>query len=470
MKFTKKVVAVAVAALTLGVSAAFAEVSFTNKVKSGIVDLTFKGEDGVDVFFSGISERIEAEYTSDKLNFGADGELTLDAQPGPMYIYSDVDEFYKFMDLKWTDLDFYFEYSPWNFLTLFLSDDIYTPGSYLPVVGFHMGSGNLGSDLGVMVKPINGLRITAGLDVISYFGGNPDKDHDVWLTDELIDAFLPKINVGVDYTYKNIWSAGLVGRDILNWAEPANASIGLFGSFTGFDGWALYSGVMFNHNYDWYWDVNNQYPNANIIGFINEYRVEGLILFDLGLSCWNDKISVDFDISTNFGMNRSLKWDARFWRFGKGKTFGGVGEGSKGILLEDPTADDYADDLKAAQYAHFYDCFDLYAGLRGRYQFTKAFSTDITLKGVGDFNPRLSRVQSDDTLDTGTKTAGTTDYNGLNGNAPNANRFDGRGVIFEVTPTVAYTFGRHTISTGVDFVFADPYVVLSFPTTWTYRF
>ncbi len=447
MKFTKKGVAIAAAALVLSASAAFAEVSFTNKVKSGIVDLTFMGREAdpaVSVDFGGISERIEAEYTSDKLNFGADGELTLDNQPGPMYVYSNASEITRFLDLKWTDLDFYLEFRPWNFLTLFLSDDIYTPGSYMPVVGFSMGSGNMGSDLGVMVTPINGLRITAGLDVISYFGGDPENDKDVW-TDEKISEGLPKVNVAADYTYKNIWSAGLVARNILNWSPYTDCSIGLFGSFTGFEGWALYSGVMFNHNYDWYWDVNDQYPNANIVGFINEYRVEGLILFDFGLSCWNDKISVDFDLSTNFGFNRDVAFDGRFARMGGKADFG-------------------SSEVKAKQYKHFYDQFDLYAGLRGRYQFTKAFSTDITLKGVGDFNPRRTRLDHQDDE--------KYDYSLDDGVNPNlkAKYLDGRGVIFEMIPTFSYHFGRHTITTGVDVVFTDPYVTISFPTTWTYRF
>ena len=470
MIFTKKRIAVAVAALALGASAAFAEVSFTNILKSDLVQLTFREEDAdpaVDVFFGGITERIEAEYLSDKLNFGAVGELTLDAQPGPQYIYNnnfsgsiDTTSFFHFMDLKWTDLDFYLEFSPWNFLTVFLSDDIYTPGSYLPVVGFHMGSGNLGSDFGVLVKPINGLRIGVGLDVISYFGGDPANDHDVWLTDELISSKLPKINIGADYTYKNMWSVGLVGRNILNWGDftvndPCDASIGLFGSFTGFEGWALYSGLMFNHNYDWYWDVNDQYPNANIIGFIGEYRVEGLALFDFGLSCWNDKISVDFDLSTNFGLNRSPNFDSRYVTFST-KDGGTKATAEEGPLGKDTGFENVSN--KAKYYKHFYDAFDFYAGLRGKYQFTKAFSTDITLKGVADFNAKLSRVNNPN----------PTTWE--DGNLPDEEKYIGRGVIFEATPTFAYTFGRHTISTGVDLVFADPYVTITFPTTWTYRF
>jgi len=464
MIFSKKGIAVAVAALTLGASAAFAEVSFTNILKSDLVQLTFREEGApspVDVFFGGITERIEAEYLSDKLNFGADGELTLDAQPGPKYIYNGgngihEDSFFKFMDLKWTDLDFYLEFSPWNFLTIFLSDDIYTPGSYLPVVGFHMASGNLGSDLGVLIKPINGLRIGLGLDVISYFGGDPATDEDVWLAPQKISAYLPKVNIGVDYTYKNMWSVGLVGRDILNWGDlnnidnACNASIGLFGSFTGFEGWALYSGVMFNNNYDWYWDVNDQYPNANIIGFIDEYRVEGPLLFDFGLSCWNDKISVDFDLSTNFAMDRKPWHDRRYVTFAKDDG------ATPGITNDNDAFEDASD--KGKLYKHYYDCFDFYAGLRGKYQFTKEFSTDITLKGVADFKARLSRVNNADPT--------TWQSSGI----PDENKYLGRGVIFETIPTFAYTFGRHKISFGVDLVFADPYVSITFPTVWTYRF
>lgn len=445
MKFSKKGVAVLAAALALSASVAFADVSFTNTVSTGIIDLTFLS-DGMTVDFAGISERIEADYTSEKFDFGAQAELTFDNQPGAQLVWYDGDEFTKFFDLKWTDLDFYLEFRPWSWLTFFLSDEIYTPGSYLPVVGFNMASGNLGSDIGVMWKPFNGLRATLGLDVISYFGGDPSTDTDVWIGTPITDS-LPKINIGADYTYKNMWSVGLVGRDILNWGTPKSASIGLFGSFTGIEGWAFYSGLMFNNNYDWKWDVNDQYPNANIIGFIGEYRVEGLFLFDIGLSCWNDKISVDFDLSTNFGLNRSAEWDYRWYSL--------FGAGASAFPYQPAGAGSQFN--RANQYRHYYEAFDFYSGLRGKYQFSKAFSTDITLKGVADFKPRESVT-----------TTGTIGAVGIN---PAINStYEGRGVVFETIPTVQYHVGKHTFSFGVDLVFADPFVTLSFPTSWTYKF
>ncbi len=456
MKFSKKGVAVLAAALAFSASVAFADVSFTNTVSTGIVDLTFL-TDSLSVDFAGVSERIEVDYTSEKFDFGAQAELTLDNQPGPQIVWSNEDDFTRFFDLKWTDLDFYLEFRPWSWLTFFLSDEIYTPGSYLPVVGFNMGSGNLGSDIGVLWKPFNGLRVTAGLDVISYFGGDPDTDHDVWVRTNITDN-LPKINIGADYTYKNMWSVGLVGRDILNWSTPKSASIGLFGSFTGIEGWAFYSGLMFNHNYDWKWDVNDQYPNANVIGFIGEYRVEGLFLFDIGLSCWNDKISVDFDLSTNFGLNRAPEWDYRWYSL-----FGARDASfpTDTIYVNGaPLTGSYWN--QANQYRHYYEAFDFYAGLRGKYQFSKAFSTDIALKGVADFKPRQS-----------TTTTGLTPWNtvGVNPNVdPNNLPYEGRGVVFETIPTVQYHVGKHTFSFGVDLVFADPFVTLSFPTSWTYKF
>jgi len=457
MIFNKKSVAVAVAALVLGASAAFAEVSFTNTVSTGIVEIIPGLSPMID--FAGVSERIEADYTSDKFDFGAQAELTLDNQPGIKIVYTKEDENWKFMDLKWTDLDFYLEFRPWNWLTIFLSDEIYTPGSYLPVVGFHMASGNLGSDIGVMWKPFNGLRAAIGLDVISYFGGNPDEDEDVWLAPQHINSNLPKINIGADYTYKNIWSVGLVGRNILNWSTPKMASIGLFGSFTGVEGWAFYTGAMFNHNYDYYWDVNDQYPNDRILGFIGQYRVEGLLLFDLGLSCWNDKISVDFDLSTNFGIDRDRDWDYRWYKMTPADTYTNNAGGSE-LTYVDPLTGIYN---KANQYRHYYQGYDFYAGLRGKYQFTKAFSTDITLKGVADFDPRLS------TTSEASNTSTNNNWQGVNTNLYD-DMYDGRGVVFETIPTVQYHVGRHTFSFGVDLVFADPFVNITFPTSWTYRF
>ena len=467
MIFNKKSVAVAVAALVLGASAAFAEVSFTNTVSTGIVEIV--PDVGVD--FDRISERVEAEYTSDKFDFGAEAELTFNNEPGMELVYSDLDKFTKFFDLKWTDFDFYLEFRPWNWLTFFLSDEIYTPGSYLPVVGFHMASGNLGSDIGVMWKPFNGFRAALGLDVISYFGGDPTQDHDVWLEDETISSSLPKINIGADYTYKNMWSVGLVGRNILNWATPKMASIGLFGSFTGIEGWAFYTGAMFNHNYDYYWDVNDQYPNEDVIGFIGQYRVEGLLLFDLGLSCWNDKISVDFDLSTNFGLNRDLDWDYRWYTKTAGNGGSGTDDGNGGnggLPYDAPDPDDPSVTSiynEANQYRHYYQGYDFYAGLRGKYQFTKAFSTDITLKGVADFNPRFSRLSSLEDANTQGSYNGGEDIT-----AAYTENYNGRGVVFETIPTVQYHIGRHTFSFGVDLVFADPFVSITFPTSWTYRF
>lgn|GEM_PF-2076034 len=443
MIFTKKGAAVAVAALALGASAAFAEVTFTNTVKSGIIDLTFMQPQGVQVEFAGVFERIEAEYTSEKFDFGVDAELGLENEPGPMYMYPDPSVSdknpTKFFDLKWWDLDFYLEFRPWDFLTFFLSDDIYTPGSYLPVNPMYMASGNMGSDVGVLVSPINGLRITAGLDVISYFGGNPDADKDVW-TYQNISSYLPKLNAGIDYTYKNIWSVGLVARNILNWSPRIGASIGLFGSFTGIEGWAFYTGVMFNNQYDYYWDVNDQYPNANIIGLIHEYRVEGWILFDLGFSAWNDKLSVDFDLVTNFGMNKDLTQDFRA---------AAMGADVAHLVGNAPAS---PANWRALRYAHYFDGFDLYAGLRGKYDFSKNFSADITLKGIGDFSPRVSAT--DDYVDTG-----------YYDSTP-----EGRGAVFEVIPTVKYTLGRHTFSAGADVMFADMFAYISFPVSWVYKF
>ncbi|MEE3313706.1 MAG: hypothetical protein VZR56_06080, partial [Treponema sp.] len=200
-----------------------------------------------------------------------------------------------------------------------------------------------------------------------------------------------------------------------------------------------------------------------IVGFIGEYRVEGLLLFDLGLSCWNDKISVDFDLSTNFGLKRGLNWDYRWYERTQGN--GGSGDtsngGSGGLTYDDGSTNGIYN--RANQYRHYYEAFDFYAGLRGKYQFTKAFSTDITLKGVADFEPRLSTTSATNESRTDTNWNGV--YEELYGD-----QYNGRGVIFETIPTVQYHVGRHTFSFGVDLVFADPFVNITFPLAWTYRF
>ncbi|MBR6154623.1 MAG: hypothetical protein IKQ43_09355, partial [Treponema sp.] len=168
-------------------------------------------------------------------------------------------------------------------------------------------------------------------------------------------------------------------------------------------------------------------------------------------------------LSTNFGLKRGVNWDYRWYERTAGE--GGDGDnsnGGSGGLTYTAGAGAGAQYNPANQYRHYYEAFDFYAGLRGKYQFSKAFSTDIALKGVADFKPRQS-----------TTTTGLTPWNtvGVNPNVdPNNLPYEGRGVVFETIPTVQYHVGKHTFSFGVDLVFADPFVTLSFPTSWTYKF
>ena len=465
---------------------AFAEIKFTNVVSSDIVDYyflqdekdQFKTKSGAD--FAGVKERFDVQYTSKDLDFGALAEITLDNQYGSNFFfyngenndyYNSEDGKFKsaaYYDIKFTDLDVFLEFRAYKYLTLFLSDEIYANGSTLPVANMSMASGNIGSDLGLMVPfntKVGKLRFAAGADVISYFLLDRDDPlEDVWTGETIggehndIDGFYsdgtitiysedieeryPKLNAGVDFSTKNNgFTIGAAARNVMN----DERSIGGYVSFKG-NGWELYTGGAYNNVYDYKWSVNNQYPNAEILGFIKDYRVEGMFLYTLGLAAHNEKLELGFDLVTNFGINKddpftsaddADKWDIRTkraWLNKQGKT-----------------------------YAHYYSGFDLYAGLKGVYHFTPAFQASLVLKGIGDFNPaRRTNTTSGDSSASAKKDDDDSD--------DPISLFPGRSVVFEVAPTFSYTHKQHTFSVGADVIFADPYVTLAFPTSWTFRY
>lgn len=461
-------------------SAAFADIEFTNIVSADGIKYTWlQNEDDDWKTASGLRlgdfrEAMEVKYTSKRLDFGANAEVTLSRQYNSYDFYYN-DEFNltnfpdyfdedgkvktnKFFDVRFTDFDLFLRYRPFKYLSFFLSDDIFADGAYLPVARLNMASGNMGSDLGLMVTPFNNFKVTLGLDVASYIMADKDADSDIWLGDRLYEK-LPELNVGAHWNNRRI-SAGVAGRNLLNMftegfgsTNDHEGSIGAYAAFRG-TGWVINVGGAYNNVYDYKWSVNNQYPNAEILGFINQYRVEGKVLGTIGLSAWNEKLSVDFDLVTNVGMDKddpfsegdTSKWDLRTRR-ARALAYDSASSKTQSVKL-------------SKTYAHYYSGFDLYAGLRGSYKFTPAFKTDIVLKGVADFNP-ASRYNTS----SGDANGNTAD--GV-GTASNAAKSVGRGAVFEVNPSVSYTWKWHTWSFGFDVVYADPYVTLSIPMSWKY--
>lgn len=259
----KKIVSAVAAALALASSAAFAqELTFTNEVSSDVVEITIPKSGDTTAAFPGVTEKMAAEFKSEKVDFKVDARVK--------FVYDNFDNpTEKQFGMKsdsdhW--LDGYIEFRPINLITIYLHNGINTAGSYLPVEDDNVAAGNMGANFGVCLRPIEGLRISAGLDE------SPFADKKL------------KINVGADYTFGNAFAAGVVANGI-----NADVAVGGFFSFTGVEN------LTTNLGYSWY-------KNASKGTFKS---VSGNHLIDLGVKYGLGNIPLSFalDVVTGFGGN-----------------------------------------------------------------------------------------------------------------------------------------------------------------------
>jgi hypothetical protein len=138
---------------------------------------------------------------TDKVSVKAKGIFTLDdTDTFKMDGLKKID--YSYLEFTGDVADWYVELHLADWLSLGFSDAIMMPGSKLPIFDDYLPLGDIGSDLCAIVKPIKELKIAAGLDTGSVFGGE-DKDG------------IPLLNIGAMYAAKNL-SVGASFRNICN--------------------------------------------------------------------------------------------------------------------------------------------------------------------------------------------------------------------------------------------------------------
>ena len=246
----KKIFAIVCAAFVA--SAAFAidgvKVSYKNKLSSDIVNIT-TGDDG-ETSFAGIKDKSSVDFKSEKVDAG----ITVIVSAG-----KSGDKFVQSTSVD----DWFIEFRPINILTLGISDLIYTNGSYLPIKDDNIANGNLGSDYVMVLRPISGLRIAAGIDNPVILAENSKLD----------------LNFGVDYT-ADIFSLGATFRNVAN-----DFGFGAYASFTGLKAFEFTAGYTYNAE-DTFCDVGGN-------------------IFNLGVSFGKDALSVAADLVTNFGADEN---------------------------------------------------------------------------------------------------------------------------------------------------------------------
>ena len=215
IKSKKLVITAALCAFTAAFSFA-QEVTFENKLSSGLVSIDIT-DDNTESSFAGIKNEAKAEYSSEKLDMGVKliTEVTQDSDDS-LAIGSDA-----FVD------DYFIEFRPVSLVGIGFHKGYNVAGSFLPCLEKEIDASNFGSDLGVFIYPIEGLVISGGVDFISYFGKDDTK---------------PLVNFGAEYTVGEMLAFGAAFRNIAS----DDRTIGAYASFTGVEGLTLNAG--FTHN------------------------------------------------------------------------------------------------------------------------------------------------------------------------------------------------------------------------------
>lgn len=218
---SKKLV-MAVALITACTVSSFAQgVTFENKLSSGLVNIDIIG-DTTDTSFAGFTNETKAEYSSDKVDLGVSLKFDIE-QEGNSLAFGKGD----FIN------DYFIEFRPFDFLGIGFHKSYFIAGSYLPCLDGELAEANIGSDLGLFVRPIEGLVIAGGLDFISYFGKENVK---------------PIINFGAEYSFKELVAFGVSVRDVAS----NDRTIGAYASFTGVEGLTINAGFTMNGNLEDY--------------------------------------------------------------------------------------------------------------------------------------------------------------------------------------------------------------------------
>lgn len=233
IKSKKLVITAALCAFTAAISFA-QDVTFENKLSSGIVNINIT-DDKTDTNFAGIKDEAKAEYSSEQLDLGV--KLIIDVNKGDdnsLVIGSEG-----FVD------DYFIEFRPIKYLGIGFHKGYSVAGSYLPCLEKEIDASNIGSDFGVFVYPIDGLVISGGVDFISYLFKENTR---------------PLVNFGAEYSFAEKLTFGVAFRNIAS----EERTFGAYASFTGLEGLTLNAGFTYNGSIENY-NISGNLINAAVM-------------------------------------------------------------------------------------------------------------------------------------------------------------------------------------------------------------
>ena len=283
----KSKVAAASVALSLACGFAFAdsEFSFSNKVSSDIVDIIKVGDEDTKNEFAGIKNKSVFEFSSDKVDamvelvfWSTKEKGTDDKDVFALGHTEDGTAGYDFGDT-------FIEVRPFDMVGFEFHEKMWLAGSYFPMWDDNVTAGNIGSDFGTVIRPIEGLTIGAGLDFVSVFN---DKD------------YKPFVNFGAEYT-NDVFALGAAVRNVADNSESElndadGISFGVYGSLLKVEGLVLNAGFGYNATVE---------PDVTKVGGSS---VHGNLVTLTG-TYEKDAFHSALEFATNFGKSDDLIYD-----------------------------------------------------------------------------------------------------------------------------------------------------------------
>lgn len=250
-----KKILLAVMSIAVMTSGVFAEgISFSNELVTNVVNVfdPKNGESNTSYFDT--TERVIADCEVDIIKAGVDAKGYFRKSNR-----FDKNSNYK---LSWDSADWYVEFNPFEIVGFGFSDELYTAGSYLPVVDEKVNAGNYStSGFSLLIRPAENLTIGVGVDNdATYFA---DNNNDEWEYN---------LAAGIDYNDEQF----SIGGSFHGIGTDDHLKIGIYGSIKAIDNFLL--NVGFTHSEDGDIGLNNvtyisnqpYKDDSNITRYIND--------------------------------------------------------------------------------------------------------------------------------------------------------------------------------------------------------
>ncbi|MGN0728843.1 hypothetical protein [Treponema sp.] len=203
-------------------------VTFSNELGSDVVNIT---ED--DTTFAGMYNELTAEMYSERVDVGVRAKFYLttdeDGKPEAISLRDEDDEI---------DFDWFAAFRPVDMITLGLSTDFFTAGSYLVIEDDNLSKGALGSDgFTVAFTGIEGLTLAAtvpfGFDETNWI------DEDITDDDGKTETRHFNIGFGAEYMFRDVISLGATFKDVCN---SDDFTFGVYAGIFPVEGLSIFAG------------------------------------------------------------------------------------------------------------------------------------------------------------------------------------------------------------------------------------